>query len=333
MRAAKNMTLEVLKLGASYMVIFIHVLFSGTAGLVVDALARFAVPLFFLISGFFSYGISAEKIKKRIAHIVSFIVFASAFHICFNMTMILVKNSGKAVLEYLSGYLAPKALFKLVVLNEPISSGHLWYLFAMLYVYLIFLVLTKFHVGEKYIFTAALILMVAHVILGEGLSVGGIKVSIQLVRNFLLMGFPFFVMGLFLKKHENKLRSIANKWLFIMSVLGSIEAVLSCLLFGSNELYVGSVFVVFALTVVFVKYSDLRYPCFVEALAGCSVYIYILHIPISDFLSTFLAYCQINIYSSLLLENAYPVIVCIVSTAASYVLLQIIAQIRKKRNV
>ena len=45
MRAEKNMTLEVLKLGAAYMVIFIHVLFSGTAGLIVEALARFAVPL------------------------------------------------------------------------------------------------------------------------------------------------------------------------------------------------------------------------------------------------------------------------------------------------
>ena len=333
MRAAKNMTLEVLKLGASYMVIFIHVLFSGTAGLIVDALARFAVPLFFLISGFFSYGISVEKIKKRIAHIASLIVFASVFHICFKVAMIWVSNSGKAVLEHLSEYLAPKALFNLVVLNEPTSSGHLWYLFAILYVYLIFLFLTKFHVDEKYIFAAALILMVLHVILGEGLSVGGIKLSIQLVRNFLLMGFPFFVMGLFVKKHENKLRSIANKWIVIMLVLGSIEAVLSCLLFGSNEFYVGSVFVVFALTVVFVKYSDLRYPRFVEALAGCSVYIYIFHILVSDFLLTFLAYCHIDIYSSTLFENVYPVIVCIVSTAASYVLLQIIAQIQKKRKV
>lgn len=333
MRTAKNMTLEVLKLGASYMVIFIHVLFSGTAGLIVDALARFAVPLFFLISGFFSYGISAEKIKKRIAHTASLIVFASAFHTCFNMAMIWVKNSGKAVWEYLSGYLAPKALFKLVVLNEPISSGHLWYLFAILYVYLIFLCLTKFHVDEKYIFTAALILMALHIILGEGLSIGGAKISIQLVRNFLLMGFPFFVMGLFVKKYENKLRSIANKWLVIMLVLGSVEAALSCLLFGSNEFYVGSVFVVIALNVVFIKYSDLRYPRFVEALAGCSVYIYIFHIIVSDFLFTFLAYCHIDIYSSTLLENVYPIIVCIASTAASYVFLRIITQIQKKNHM
>ena len=186
--------------------------------------------------------------------------------------------------------------------------------------------------NEKIVFAAALVLMGLHIFLGEGLSVSGIKVPIVLVRNFLLMGVPFFVMGLFVKKHEEKLRGVANKWIVIMLVLGSIEAVLSRLYFGSNELHVGSVFVVFALLVVFIKYSDLRYPRFVEALAGCSTYIYILHILVSDFLIAFLAYCDIDIYSSALLENIYPVIVCIVSTIASYVLLRIIAQIKKRKN-
>ena len=56
----KNMTLELIKLFAAYMVVFIHVMFQGEFGVLVDALARFAVPLFFWVSGFFSYGISTE---------------------------------------------------------------------------------------------------------------------------------------------------------------------------------------------------------------------------------------------------------------------------------
>ena len=59
----KNMTLELIKLFAAYMVVFIHVMFQGEFGVLVDALARFAGPLFFWVSGFFSYGISTEKIE------------------------------------------------------------------------------------------------------------------------------------------------------------------------------------------------------------------------------------------------------------------------------
>ena len=61
----KNNTLELLKLFASYMVVFIHVVFSGHIGVALEMLARFAVPFFFLVSGFYSYKISPHKIKNR----------------------------------------------------------------------------------------------------------------------------------------------------------------------------------------------------------------------------------------------------------------------------
>ncbi len=65
MKTQKNNTLEILKLLASYMVVFIHVSFYGKLGVAIDALARFAVPFFFLVSGYCSYQITTEKIKKK----------------------------------------------------------------------------------------------------------------------------------------------------------------------------------------------------------------------------------------------------------------------------
>ena len=52
---AKNNTLEIIKLFASYMVVLIHFYFRDGVGSLMDALARFAVPLFFVVSGFYSY--------------------------------------------------------------------------------------------------------------------------------------------------------------------------------------------------------------------------------------------------------------------------------------
>ena len=63
MSSQKNSTLELIKLFASYMVVFIHVPFYGKYGDAIDAIARFAVPFFFLVSGFYSYQIDCEKIK------------------------------------------------------------------------------------------------------------------------------------------------------------------------------------------------------------------------------------------------------------------------------
>ena len=64
MNYQKSSTLELLKLFTSYMVLFIHVKFYDKLGTVVETVARFAVPFFFLVSGFHSYEITCDKIKK-----------------------------------------------------------------------------------------------------------------------------------------------------------------------------------------------------------------------------------------------------------------------------
>ena len=54
-RGFRNYSLDALKLVASFFVVFIHVSFGGVFGEVIKALAGFAVPIFFLTSGYFSY--------------------------------------------------------------------------------------------------------------------------------------------------------------------------------------------------------------------------------------------------------------------------------------
>lgn len=88
----KNTTLELLKLFASYMVVFIHVLFNGNTGIAVDALARFAVPFFLLVSGYCSYQIPADKIKKRIQSIASLLIFSSVCCTLFEIVKLLKYN-------------------------------------------------------------------------------------------------------------------------------------------------------------------------------------------------------------------------------------------------
>lgn len=331
MKAPKNYTLELLKLFASYMVVFIHVMFYGKTGVAMNTLARFAVPLFFLISGYYSFQITSEKITKRIKRLLGLSAFATVCYTLFNVAALLSKGTAGGVVSYFERYLDIKTLIKIFIFNVPVSSVHLWFLLALVYTYLIFYFTKVFRFNEKIVFFVSFSLLFLNILLGEGLSASGIRVPVPIVRNFALMGIPFFALGLFTKKHENKLRSIPDYVLVIAVLIGVIESLLSRYFFGKNELYVGSLFVLFAIVTVFIKYPNVKCPQFVYTLSGCSTYIYIFHIMISRVIHQIYKLLAFDFNASVILKYAHPLIVCVVSTAFAYGITQLINVLSSKK--
>ena len=90
--------------------------------------------------------------------------------------------------------------------------------------------------------------------------------------------------------------------------------------FGKNELYFGSLLVLFGFVCVFIKYPKIKYPKFLIALAGCSTYIYIFHDMISKILRAFYTLFNVSVDSSIVLKNFHPIIVCVISTVFAYCL-------------
>ena len=328
----KNNTLELLKLFASYMVVFIHVLFYGKLGNVVDALARFAVPFFFLVSGYYSYQITCKKIKKRIINILTLLMLSSVCCTIFEI-IILLKYNMNGLSALFNKYTDLSTYVHLLVFNVPIVSGHLWYLFAAIYVYVVFYFAVKFHIKEKVIFIMSLFLLLLHIFLGEVLSIFGIVLPIYFVRNFALTGLPFFALGLFVKKYEHKFRNVPNYMILVFVVLGTLETIASRCFFGPNELYIGSLFVLAAIVCVFIKYSDVKYPAFLTALEGCSTYIYIFHIMISTVICIIYGVLGIDIYSSVIFVNLHPIIVCVSSTIFAYFFVKIMKKSGKNNII
>lgn len=328
----KYVTLELVKLFAAYMVVFIHVPFLGDAGNVVDALARFAVPLFFLISGFFSYEIPIEKIKKRAKHILKITALTTATYFLFKIAMMLYFGDMSTVISYFKGFFNAKSLFDLFVFNLPFSSGHVWYLLALIYVYIIFYFITKFRVSQKIVWSAALILLVLHILLGEILSIFGIDIPIHFLRNFALMGFPFFALGLFARKHQDRLQKVSNLTILIAIAIGCVESVVSRMLLQENELHIGSIFIMFALVVVFIKYADLQYPKCFSVLTDCSTYIYVFHIVISDVIYILYSRFNINIDAVVWLKLIHPIVVCIASTVFAICITQAKKLLKSKKK-
>ena len=83
----KNYTLNFVKFLACIMVVLIHCKFPGDLGLYTTALARFAVPFFFMVSGYYAYRSknTNEYTKKQIIKITKIAIIALIAYFIYNL--------------------------------------------------------------------------------------------------------------------------------------------------------------------------------------------------------------------------------------------------------
>lgn len=318
MSKKRNYTLEIIKLLAAYMVVFIHVPFPGQIGRAVSALARFAVPLFFLISGFYSYGISSDKCLQRTKNILLLFVISMSCFTIPKMILFIMSRDVSGIFGYFGEYLDVVALKNLVLFNVPVHADYLWYLLATIYVYLFFWLVIKCHINEKMVFACGILLLGISVILSEGCALFGESIPYIAKRSFIDMGIPFFVMGLLAKKYEQHLQRVPLYAAVATIAVGIVLTLVSLFAVRVQELYLGSIVILFGVVVVAVKYADISGPSFVKPLTGCSTYIYVLHPVLSGVMIRGYAAAHIGYESVTALQIAHPFLVCIIATVLAY---------------
>lgn len=315
MSKSRNYTLELMKLLAAYMVVFIHVPFYGQGGQTMSALARFAVPLFFVVSGFYSYQMPADRYLKRAKNIFLLFLIGMGFFTTCKMGLFVLSRDIQGIPAYFGEYLDAAALTKLLVFNVPVHADYLWYLLAMLYVYSLFYLLVKFRVPENVVFAGGITLLVLFLILGEGKSLVG---EPFVLRCFIDKGIPFFVLGQLAKKYAQRLRSLPAYVAWSAIVFGVAATLVSRFALREQETYLGSVLIVLGLIAISVKYADAHYPSWVRELTSCSTYIYLTHAVLSGIMMRGYAMVGINYAASMVLQCVHPLLVCVVSTVFAY---------------
>ena len=243
MKNERNYYLDIVKFIASFFVVCIHIpLFGGRFGIAVNAIARFAVPTFFAISGYFSLNADTNIIKRRTVKLLKMYLLSTAIYLAYNLALHIRADGITAIIDYpLELFLNIENIAKFTLFNLPFSSVHLWFLLAMIYVYLIWTVILKYSLSDKVLLLIASVCLALNLFLGEFLSIFGINISDFYLRNFALMGLPFFIIGYLIKKHSDIFDKIKLPCLIAGMILGSCEAVLSRFLIGLNDLHIGSV--------------------------------------------------------------------------------------------
>ena len=233
----KNDCLNVWKGIAAFFIVWIHCRFPGKAGELVEGLARFAVPLFFMISGYFSGGKEPAVLWRRFRSTLRMYLWASAVYFLWRLVMLY--REGSLSLEAAGNMFSLKALGELFLWNRSPFAYHLWFLGALLYCYLFYVLLARFRKAESF-FVLIPLCLGANLALGEGFHILDLHVPTACVRNFWLTGLPFFLLGCWMAGKQEEIRS-SGKTGWCLAAAGVCLTAAETLLFGKAELYLGSV--------------------------------------------------------------------------------------------
>lgn len=197
----RNRAFDVIKCISAFLIVCIH--FAPKENLVdayINAICRVAVPMFFLITGYYYNSLrTSNKLKAFISKIVVLTISASVFY----FIVFLIKHCiiGDTVVQ-LSIALSPKNLGIWLLLNSYPLAGHLWYLYALIYTLLINVLADKLKLSNILLKLAPALLL-AHVILN-------FYVSSIFVRNWLFLGVPFLAIGRYLYCNTYRIRSMKH---------------------------------------------------------------------------------------------------------------------------
>ena len=203
----RNESIDILKAICALLIVCIHIQVPNPLNLFLLPITRIAVPIFFMITGYY-YDFNAEKKKKnrQIIHIINWVIGANLFYFFYNGILEIIQKGSIKI--YLCKTISIKKIILFLITNDDFISGHLWYLSAILYVLLICRLYGGFI--SKKIFTLKIIVvfLICDLIFGKySLLLLNRSFPLWLTRNFLFVGIPYFGLGQYIKKGGYKANS------------------------------------------------------------------------------------------------------------------------------
>ncbi|TKI70155.1 hypothetical protein FC756_08615 [Lysinibacillus mangiferihumi] len=213
LRAIAILGVLLLHAATPYVVLYDKIaLFDWQTGIVYNALSRWCVPIFLMISGALLLGRKEESLrtffKKRANKILLPFI---AWSIIYYAWATYMWNPGYSLKEFL-----------IMFFNNQIYY-HLWYFYALIGIYLLAPVFNIFvnHASKQ---------MIAYVVVLWILFYGGFRYYSYIVSNEFTLFFPlseyigFFILGYYLATFE-----LSKKWrvgIYMLGIVGALETIL-----------------------------------------------------------------------------------------------------------
>ena len=211
----RNRLLDAMKAIAALGVIFVHFPFPGEIGRICASFGTVGVIFFFLISGYQSHcadPADSGKILRRFKR--NLLLIAAVIPIFVIYTVVKQIALGTAS-DWVASYLLnPITYLRLIVLGDLdfINCGHLWYMVAMLYGYLIIYLMEKFRLHKLfYIALPVLLLLRASMETYTNSFSHFSWFDWHFSGNFLVGALPIMLLGSFISANEEKLVALGTR--------------------------------------------------------------------------------------------------------------------------
>lgn len=316
-RPNRLLAMDGLKLIAAYFVVTIHTGFSGSIDGYVRAVSEYAVPFFFMCSGYFLYGREPEKIRRRLIHTLKLLLGASVLYGLYQCAAIAVLQEPRAALDYIVGLMQPSRLARALLFNDTAAS-HLWYLSALAYVYGIHYLLSTGKASDRFLILSVAVLLAVRIaawqVLLAVLPEPGEQV--WLVRNFLLEGYPMVGIGMIVRKYRSAIPKVTPLRLAALLAAGVAAAVYTGAVLGHQLITVGAFVIALSQLLFSLDARPVRGAAFLENAGSYSTFVYIFHPLLISALSILLLAAGIPMEDAWMV-NSFPFVICLLTTAGA----------------
>ncbi len=278
----RNRTIDVVRIIASFFVLVCHVHFPDPYIIGSMAIGRFAVPFFYLLSGWFlfesneSTEVSDKRIKKALFRTCRLIVISALLYF--------ISNTITCVLLGLSAFYWISSVFNLNALMELLIFNHaeficpiMWYLFAYVYVLIILLIANRIRLINKIYFLIPA-LLVANLIIADTLPLKWYHLG-----NWLFTALPFVLMGMYLRNKRKTFCNLSNLIFSLSVILGVVLTLAECAFFNEHIVYIGTIPLAFGVFGFAMKNSSIKWS---DTLAEfgrlCTPIIFVIHCSIRN---------------------------------------------------
>lgn len=215
-KTARVLWLDIFKIFLVYLVICLH--FYGAGLFKFSAVYRMAVPMFFLISGYFLVGNDAAKEKTKakrfVVNSIKFMLIAFSIYIAYDFVFAIIEKQNLA--NFFMGLFFDDFFKEFFILSIHKTSGyHLWYLIAMFVVSLIHFVLVKYNKTKWYWFIIPFCYFVS-LFFGGYLRLFQNSVPMNYTRNALFMALPMIATGYAMGKFKLLHNKSWFKWIYLI---------------------------------------------------------------------------------------------------------------------
>ena len=281
----RNIFLDLFRYVLVFFVISIH--YNSSSNFM--SIFRVAVPMFFMISGFYNYTDCKDKRLSKCYNFMKsslkYLLIGTSIYFVYDIYKCIF--NGKSVVSFFSRLFYKDFCSDFFLFNISNTSGyHLWFLIALFVCSLIHYIFVKFDKCKLYYVITPILLVIVFCMNGYLHLIFDYSQPLEHYRNVVFMGLPLFFIGFLLGKLKDKRFSKRTNALFALLsfyflIFSLFEKNITTMEFYSSSVFASAFLLLFINSLPAIDNKATKF--FYKWIGKNSVfYIYILHIMVYE---------------------------------------------------